>query len=669
MSEVANVARPPPQTSDYRPWVCGEPQRWRSLKDFVDAGKHSIGLHVIQTSGCPIELLIHGDEASFEPEAVLPVFFAGAVSGRVEKAPPFFSGLSVSRQLGRPCVCIADPTLSLDKDLGLGWYAGNQWQRLQDELTDILVHLAESFGMEVLLAGGGGGGFAALNFGMRLGEKASVLVWNPQTDFLKYARPSVDAYLKAAFPDLVFKEGTDSGMEKSLADRGVRASVAVPDGASRPKRMLYLQNCSDGHVKTHAAPFIAGYGLIPIASDLYATGNGHGAVFFGSWEQGRAVPSGDLIKTLVGAMCDRDFMPARLFESSISEQVLAIRAAEKAPFNAARVPVASLGVDVAPAYGGIVASAMPPVGADYPGASYAFYAYSLGERIKTHWYTKSKQAYFRSEENRPIDKVAAFMRDGFDQLAASAELAFEPVEHDCKRVFIFGSCVSRDAFIGDMKPHDYLARSSIASAFGRSCDIRLAEADLDDITSEFQRRMVAADLRRTAVTALASTEYDYLLLDLIDERFDLAEFGDAFVTVSSELLKSGIQLPPRSERLAPAEPRRMGRWREGFKRLVQVVGEERIVLNRVFWATRDESGIELPKQAEIHAANIQLARMYGFIDSFEGIRAIDYPPALLVSDSAHKWGVSPFHYVPEFYLHTLKSLAELGRVPSAHAVP
>ncbi len=549
--------------------------------------------------------------------------------------------------------------MSLDEDLGLAWYAGNQWQRLQDELTEILVHLSDSFGMELLLIGGSGGGFAAINLGMRLGEKASVLVWNPQTDFLKYSRRSVDTYLKAAFPDLVGERGADAVTAESLAKVGVRASVTAPDAMPGPRRMLYLQNSSDWHVKAHAAPFIAGHGLAPVEPDLYLTRNDHWAVFFGSWGKGHAIPSIELIKTLVGAMCGRDFMPGSLFESSISEQVIAVRKRELAPFNAARGSMASLNVEVASAYGGIVASVMLPDGARYPGASYAFYAYSRGERIRTHWYTPSRQAYFRTEKSKPIDKIVAFMRDGLDQLAFSGELAFESEEDDCKRIFVFGSCVSRDAFLGDTKPHDYLARSSIASAFGRSCDVTVGEADLSGITSEFQRRMVAADLRRTAVTVLGTTEYDYLLLDLIDERFDLAEFGDSFVTVSSEMLKAGIQLPPRAEWVPLANPTRMRRWREGFRRLASVVGEERIILNRVFWATHDESGMELPKQDEIQAANIQLARMYGFIDSFEGIRAIDYPPGLLVSDSAHKWGVSPFHYVPEFYLHTLKSLAAL----------
>ncbi|MGS1076557.1 DUF6270 domain-containing protein [Pseudoxanthomonas beigongshangi] len=669
MSGTADAMRPSLQMPSYRPWAKDEPHSWLSLQDFVDAGKHSAGLHVIQTSGCPIELIVHGEESSFEPSGVLPVFFAGAVSGRGDKIPPFFSGLSVARQLGKPCICVADPTLSLAQDLALGWYAGNQWQRLQDELTDVLRHLSDSFGMELLLVGGGGGGFAALNFGMRLDDRASTLVWNPQTDFFKYSRPALDAYLKVAFPDLVDEKGADAVSAQSLAERGVRASVTASEGASGPRRMLYLQNAGDSQARTHTAPFIAGHGLAPVESDLYVAGNGHQAIFFGNWGRGPATPPTDLIKALVWAMCDRDFMPARLFESPASEQVIAVRKPEKAPFNAVWAPVASLGVDVVPAHGGIVVSAAPAVDADYPGASYAFYAYSRGERVRTRWYTTSRQAYFRAEGHQPVDRIVAFMRDGLDQLAATAELAFKALEDDGKRIFIFGSCVSRDAFVGDMKPYDYLARSSIASAFGHPCDVGLAEADLGGITSEFQRRMVAADLRRSAVTALASTEYDYLLLDLIDERFELAEFGNCFITVSSELLRSGIQLPPRAERVSPTDPRRMKCWREGFRRLVRIVGEERIILNRVFWATHDESGAELPKQAEIQAANIHLARMYGFIDSFEGIRAIDYPAALLVSDSAHKWGISPFHFVPELYLHTLKSITELGWSSPAPAMP
>lgn len=644
------------QLSGYRAWPSDEPINWESPRAFIEAGVPLPGLHLIQTCGCPIEFLVQGRGADFKPEDALPVFFSG---GRGDaKAPACFPGPSVFGQSGRPCICLADPSLSLAHDLKTGWYAGNRWQRLQDELTDILAHLSDSFGSELLLIGEGAGGFAALCFGMRLGSRASVLVWNPHTDLLKCPRPGVEAYLKAAFPGLAVGLDDCAALAESLSELGVRVSVTTA-GESTPRRLLYLQDSGGPQVKAHAAPLMTGHGFMPVESDLYVACGGWHALHLGNWGQGQATLPDGLAKALMEAMCERDFMPARLFESPLLEQIAGVREPEKAPFNSVLTPLPGLGIDIAPAYGGIVASASPAGIVDYPGAAYAFYAYSRGERVRTCWYTTSRQAFFRSESDQPIDKVVAFMQDGLGRLAASSELAFDPLTAARKRIFIFGSCVSRDAFLGDMKPHDYLARSSIASAFGRSCNVDLAQADLAAIASDFQRRMVAADIRRSAAIALGSSGYDYLLLDLIDERFDLAEFGDSLVTVSSELLRAGLELPPRQQRLSPVDARRRRLWREGFRRLVQVVGEEKIILNRVFWATHDENGIELPKQADIRAANLQLARMYGFVESFEGIRAIDYPPDLIVSDSRHKWGISPFHYIPELYLHTLKSIAEL----------
>lgn len=109
-----------------------------------------------------------------------------------------------------------------------------------------------------------------------------------------------------------------------------------------------------------------------------------------------------------------------------------------------------------------------------------------------------------------------------------------------KKVFILGSCVSRDAFaLEESKEQysvvNYIARTSFASSFHSQKTINV---DTSTIPSIFQKRMVENDLFKLTENAIKNTEFDILLVDLIDERFRLfiSEDGEIF-TISSELKK------------------------------------------------------------------------------------------------------------------------------------
>ncbi|WP_443278104.1 DUF6270 domain-containing protein [Vibrio sp. V34_P3A8T189] len=41
------------------------------------------------------------------------------------------------------------------------------------------------------------------------------------------------------------------------------------------------------------------------------------------------------------------------------------------------------------------------------------------------------------------------------------------------------------------------------------------------------------------------------------------------------------------------------------------------------------------------------------------INIISYPDDILVADSKHKWGLTPFHFVDKFYSFQIKKLYEI----------
>lgn len=160
------------------------------------------GIHSLELSTLPLDILVKNSEEIVNNEYIA-VSFSAAVT-RKDRLSPFFSLSGIANKLSIPLIALADPTLSLSKNLTLGWYAGNKYYpNLPDLLANICDKLVESTGKKLLLIGGSGGGFAALNIQSRMLKKSSTkaIVWNPQTDLIAYSRAFVTSYMKVAFED------------------------------------------------------------------------------------------------------------------------------------------------------------------------------------------------------------------------------------------------------------------------------------------------------------------------------------------------------------------------------------------------------------------------------------------------------------------------------------
>lgn len=245
------------------------------------------------------------------------------------------------------------------------------------------------------------------------------------------------------------------------------------------------------------------------------------------------------------------------------------------------------------------------------------------------------------------------------------------------RIFILGSCVSRDAF--ELNGHGlelagYIARTSLASAFLTRPAPPDVRAKASRIASRFQRRMVDIDLRKRALSLIDGAQFDFLLIDLIDERFNLARFGGSntapeLFTLSRELASvSGWTGPV----VTPGTNQHLSVWKRGVGRLLRTVPAARIILNRAFWASRHENGELLPNQELIAESNRTLESMYRYLER-NGVGAVvDYPDGIS-ADPGHKWGIAPFHYSTRMYELMIAQLqvicAAPGRMPEPGSRP
>ncbi|GGC10716.1 DUF6270 domain-containing protein [Cellulomonas carbonis] len=240
------------------------------------------------------------------------------------------------------------------------------------------------------------------------------------------------------------------------------------------------------------------------------------------------------------------------------------------------------------------------------------------------------------------------------------------------RVGIIGSCVTRDAFELPRREgivlDAYFARSSLASA---CTDRRFGGVDTSVIESAFQRRIVGFDLDKAFLDYLEADGFDVLVYDPIDERFDLMLQNGAVATRSNEFMRASFD-DDAIARVPSSTAEFVALWERGWSRLLKVLDAHgkrgALRVNEVYWATTARGDVDLAKTApreRTRAANEFLARLYQRMRAdLDPHQFYTYAEDVLVAADEHRWGISPFHYVPEFYQAFVRRLE--GEGPFRH---
>lgn len=245
-------------------------------------------------------------------------------------------------------------------------------------------------------------------------------------------------------------------------------------------------------------------------------------------------------------------------------------------------------------------------------------------------------------------------------------LSFNMVDY--MKVFILGSCVSRDPFelpeAKDFQVFDYFARSSFASLSAQSF---VDKKILDNIESNWQRRMVHSDMSKAIFSSLKESKPDIFLIDLVDERFSITVSDRSIHTVSSEY-KKALYRPNNYKLIRPFDSQRRCLWLKGLERLSQFLIENdlehKVAVNQVYWTLKcDDNGSvkhSLYSDEYINKSNIELDFMYSEISKYlPNARFIRYTENTLSIDKNHKWGLEPFHYSKKVQLEQLRQLKKI----------
>ena len=257
------------------------------------------------------------------------------------------------------------------------------------------------------------------------------------------------------------------------------------------------------------------------------------------------------------------------------------------------------------------------------------------------------------------------------------------------RIAIIGSCITRDLWPvrGEaLRDVVYVSRTSLPSLMSAPVRGFRPAAAVPGGLGRYQHEAVVADLQKTALRRLLAFRPTHVIFDFIDERYDLLSIGPSIVSHTWELESSGY-MKGKAFRGARAIPRLSGAgerlWMEAAEEFAAFVRatplrEARLILHASRWATqrRTPGGEHLPltyaevlgsRPTDIHAQNRMLeayeARFRELMPPMDVVEASEFR----IADEAHRWGHSPFHYVPEYYAAVWRQLETLGAPPAASA--
>lgn len=235
-------------------------------------------------------------------------------------------------------------------------------------------------------------------------------------------------------------------------------------------------------------------------------------------------------------------------------------------------------------------------------------------------------------------------------------------------VNIFGSCVTRDVFanLQDAFTVDtYIARQSFISSVDKPISLPCPDEEVKS-KSAFQKRMVLSDLRKTAFDEFSASTARFLVIDFVDERFQLGKINGSLFTLSTEyaysqLFPECVTIPytvtrVKGKRCIPDLPLDE-RMHEFACRISALYPGDHIILHAAQFV---DFYIDREKDAIVRFDDKTLARNDLWNEKLDILYSLarKYLPPLAAflnytadycADSAHQWGLSSCHYQPEYY--------------------
>lgn len=234
---------------------------------------------------------------------------------------------------------------------------------------------------------------------------------------------------------------------------------------------------------------------------------------------------------------------------------------------------------------------------------------------------------------------------------------------------IFGSCVSRDILEYSKKNFsvgEYIARESIVSFL--SVPVCFEEEKIQ-LSSTFKKKQLIQDLQKSGIEHLKSNPNDFLIIDFIEERFNIGKINRSYITISSEFVESKIY----KEKEFKVYPKKIWHNQVYFRfknmekyihyfaqTLLSIYAQKQLIIHEVYMADQyiDEKGNVCTFTKNYLSYNKRINQILKYM--YTCLKA-ELPDAHIISlknnyvaDKMHKWGLAPMHFQQEYYQSAAK---------------
>ncbi len=242
-------------------------------------------------------------------------------------------------------------------------------------------------------------------------------------------------------------------------------------------------------------------------------------------------------------------------------------------------------------------------------------------------------------------------------------------------VDIHGSCVSRDVFRNQnaLKVGKYIGRCSIIST--QYPKIMDAFYDNSANNSTWEKRMLTIDFSKTIFEELKKSHGDYIMIDLIDEIFELIKIkvGDteSAVTYSQVLRRSDFQEQLHMQEIELINTRRfenskiIDAIRNYADEIKQIYRPEQIIINEAYPVKffYDKHGkiceFDQERQMNVKRNFYKLKLYYSLLENeLWGCYIIRMPPDIR-ADELHQWGIATTHFETKFYTNVYEKVLHI----------
>lgn len=233
-----------------------------------------------------------------------------------------------------------------------------------------------------------------------------------------------------------------------------------------------------------------------------------------------------------------------------------------------------------------------------------------------------------------------------------------------KKIAILGSCVTRDMFnfgIDYVTNEDvalFIARTTAVSMMGKSFK-DFIKPNIDEI-QKFDEKKFFIDLHKSYFDSLLTTDWDVLIIDLIDERHATYCLDGMMLTYtnSSKRYIQECRKKVGGKILKPLSNNTVQLTYDALEKmklfLLEAGREKTILLHKAKYATHFLKEGKLfafdnETLAAIKKWNLFLDACYERLLDNSGFIGIEVSDEKIVAGGNHKWDLMPYHYDKSYY--------------------